>query len=716
MPFAEDHRTRDLGTMVLVLRPDLVFTPRYIGGEPSYIVEDRANSKYFNIGIPEYTFVSCFDGKTTVATALSLTAQTIPSGGLSEHDAATVCRWLIENELAFTVESASTERLAAASKEHARSKRTTWNPLYVKVPFVYPDRWITKLCPWVSWLYSKPLAVLTSVLAVIAAYQVWWNGNEFISASAGVFSPGRWLWLGLIWVLLKFVHEVSHAVVCKRYGGTVHEAGLVFILLAPMAYVDVTSSWQFKSKWQRIYVAAAGMYVELLIAALSAIVWTATDPGRTNDLCFNIMLMAGVTTVAFNANPLMRFDGYYMLADLLDVPNLYTDGQLFLRNAGRRYFFGVLSRVSTNSRSRDTFIRLYGIAAFLWRQMVTFGLVIIAATMFEGAGVIIALAAVFLWLVVPSAKLLAFLVRGNEREQPNRVRFACVAIPVVLLTLFAVNTLPWPGVTRAPAIVDYAPMSVVRSGCSGFIEQIHVSDGELVSAGQLIATLKNDELRAELYDLELAMEQSQLRTRVFRQRDELASAQAEQMELESLKKKHKEKAAEVESLMVVAPHAGRINVRNSDALVGTYVTPGTEIVSVGEESKKELHVAIPQEDVPDFLDHVGHIVHARLPGGPRLHGNLVRLPPRASLEPSHLSLTAPYGGPLEVRKKLDHEASDDRDDYELLQPRFVGIVPLSIQASTKFRVGQRGVVWLDDSHETLASRLWRILQDQIPEN
>ena len=710
----KDYRVRDLGLMTLTLRPDVIFTPRSMGGEHCYIVEDAVNSKYYSIGIPEYTFISCLDGKTSVAKALSLTARALPKNALTEEDAAAICRWLVESELAFTAESADGDRLMKEAQYKSQPKWAQWNPLFLKIPLWFPERFFSRCSPQIGWLYSKPVAVLTLLSVLLATYHVQANWNQFLVASHGIFSPNRWIWLGLCWLFLKIIHEFSHGAICKKYGGTVHEAGVILILFAPLAYVDVTSSWRFKSKWHRIFTAAAGMYIELMIASIAALTWVATEPGFVNDLCFNVVVMASITTLAFNANPLMRFDAYYILSDFLDVPNLYTDGQMFLRYLGRKYLLGIPTEFSTGSWSRDAFIRIYGIAAFLWRISITFFLIVAAATMFEGAGIVLAILATVCWLAVPAIKFATYMIRGDGWQRPSRVRFVCLVLPILFAAMYLINRVPWPGVTRATAIVQYSPLTVVRASSPGFVREIHVKSGQFVDAGQIIATLENDDLRFELQDLEISIQQSLLESRVLKQREEMAAHQAEQKTLLSLRKKLAEKRAEVDHLTVRAPIRGRIVLRKPASLIGTYASLGSELVSIGDESRKELRVAIAQQDVETFLNHVGNLINIRLPGGVRLACPLTRVPPGASVDPPHVSMCAPYGGQLEVRARETRRFENPADQFELISPGFTGIVKLPPVESSRLRVGQRGVVWLARGQETIGGYLHGLLRDQIP--
>ena len=170
--------------------------------------------------------------------------------------------------------------------------------------------------------------VVVCLGAVGVLYVDW---QRFSAGSAGILAPGNWWSLAAAWFVLKLGHEISHAAVCKKYGGTVREMGLIFILFAPVAYVDVTSCWRFSSKWHRIHTAAAGMYAELFLAALAVFGWSA-ESAVVQHLLHNVVFMASLTTILFNANPLMRFDGYYLLTDLVDVPNLYSQGTQWVQS------------------------------------------------------------------------------------------------------------------------------------------------------------------------------------------------------------------------------------------------------------------------------------------------------------------------------------------------------------------------------------------------
>ena len=217
----------------------------------------------------------------------------------------------------------------------------------------------------------------------------------------------------------------------------------------------------------------------------------------------------------------------------------------------------------------------------------------------------IALFTAAIWLAVPAWKFAANLMQGSACGKPSLWRLAGVVLPAVLVIFYFLTHTPWPGVKRTPAVVEYSPLAVVRAGSPGFVAEIHVRSGQQVEAGQLLAALVNLELQSEFRDVELAIKQSQMKSRALKQREELAAYQAEQKQLESLLKKREEKRDEVAQLTVRAPISGTVIVRDPDALFGTYATTGAEIVSIGDERRKELRMSIGQKDLDAFVAYQG---------------------------------------------------------------------------------------------------------------
>lgn len=705
-----DHRVCEPGETRLKLRGDLTFTPDTSGGTPFYLVEDRLNSRFFRLGVTEYTFVSLLDGQTTVDEALSQLSTVLPNHQMTQADAASQCKWLIEMDLAHSAGSVQSSRLAESAKTTRDNQALQqFNPLMFRLPLMRPDAWFDRLAKPLGWLFSPIAGLFWLVLLAVGGYLVAAQWERFLASSQGLFAPGNWFWLALVWLVLKIVHEISHGVVCKKYSGKVRETGVMFMLFAPLAYVDVTSSWRFRSRLQRMHVAAAGMYTELMIAAVAAIVWSQTESPWLANLCFNIIFMSSLTTLLFNANPLMKFDGYYILSDALDIPNLDTSGRNYLRTWGRKYLFGAPATLPDWGLKNGIIVRVYGWASFGWRTMVCLSMVLTAATLFHGAGVVLALLAIVLWYGLPAFTLAKYLAAGEPGDQPNRVRFFLTTGAAFVLGGGFLLLAPWPGVRQAPVVVEYSPPMVIRAASSGFLQTIHVRNGEEVKPGQLLLQLENRPLVRELADLDLQIQQSLIRGRQFHQQGKLAAEQAEAKKREGLQSQRTEKQLQVDQLAIYAPSAGRVVARNLAAKQGVWLEQGDEIVTIGNESKKELALSIAQNDLKVFDRRVGETVLIHLPHRAAFEGKLQRVVPQATLEPPHAALLAANGGPIAVKPKADSGEAT----FELLQPRFKGVVLLNASQSERLFSGQRAWVSYRPFDESIGVHLYFAATDWI---
>ncbi|MGD9127079.1 MAG: efflux RND transporter periplasmic adaptor subunit, partial [Planctomycetia bacterium] len=664
---------------------------------------------------------SLLDGKTTLSEALGLIAKSNPNAALSEHEATSVCNWLIDNGLVHTFGVAGLNEPELSLPKTAEAPSWAgWNPLIYRVPLLHPDRFFEKMAPYVGWLFTSWVFIFWLALGLAAAYCIWSDWSRFLLSFNGVFAPMNWLWLPLCWLVLKLVHEFAHGLACKTQGGSVREAGAIFILFVPVTYVDVTSSWRFRWKWQRILTAAAGMYFELLVAGLAVLLWSATGPGLVNNLCFNVILMASVTTLLFNANFLMKFDGYYILSDLLEIPNLQIVARQYVYACLTRPFHDPdpPSRSLPSSRLQRAFIFCYGVAAFCWKIVVCACMIIAASTFFHGAGVILALAAIFLWLGMPTIRFLKRNFYSKKRQHGTR-RFSFPSLGVaIFLAVLLVTVVPWPCPTRAPAVVQYAPLAVIRADSPGFVSEIHVRAGQSVKKDQILATLRNDELHKDLADIKLSVKQAEVKIRVYEHQREMASVQAEMKNLESLQSKLQDKQLQVDQLTIRSPIAGTVIAdENLAMLKGVYMQPGEEILAIGDEESKELQLAISEQDLTSFREVVGTSLRIRLPGGHLFKADLSSIMPRASLQCPHEALSANNGGPLGVRASTSNAENDvnSGQELDLLSPHFIGTIELTGSQSLELKAGQVGVVSIYSDYKSIGTQVYRIVTRWVRE-
>ena len=625
------------------LRPGLRFAPRTAGGERFHLIEDEAAGAFHRVGPAEYAFLSRLDGRTTVGEALAKTAN-LGADALTEREAAHVCRWLVESGLAGTPGTDRAARvIAAAEKKDRAAALGLLDPIAVTVPLFDPNRLLELCRPALGWLFG-PVGVLLWTAALLAGgYELAAGWGRFAGFAPAAFGPHAWAWLAVSWAGLRVVHELGHGLACRRFGARTGKAGVLFLLFIPLPYTDVTAAWRFAGKWPRIAVSLAGVYVELLIAAAAALVWARVGPGVVADRCRDLILTAGVGTVLFNLNPLMRFDGYHVLADLLDVPNLADRGRRTVASWWRRAFLGGPAGAKEAGGWRRWVVGIYGPLAALWRVLIGVSLIGGAAALLHGAGLLVAVPAGLLWFGRPVWRGAKAVMLAGPRGW-CRAAAACSLLAAAGWGLWRV---PVGGTLRLPAVV-LAETEEVRAPAAGFVRRVHVEPGEWAEAGDVLFELENPDLARRSAALGLDLEASRVRRRRHLHRGELAAAQVEARQAAALAAQRAELTALLAGLTVEAPVAGRVMGEDLAALEGVWVRPGRALASLSAEGSLGVLTLAGADGRPRIAP--GAAATVRLIGGesrPR-PAVVAAVEPTAGLALPHPAFGANVGGPLPV--------------------------------------------------------------------
>tara|TARA_R110002095_G_scaffold204582_4_gene187391 strand:- start:233 stop:1054 length:822 start_codon:yes stop_codon:yes gene_type:complete len=261
----------DIFSNCLKLREELIFTLQTGNGQEYYTLNDPLHSRYFRLGPAEYTFLTLLEGRSTVRESYSRMSTAMPFHSLTNDDIVGLCQWAIKMDLVRHQNERF--RQPNSSARNLKSDQSKFNLIVFRFPLGKPDLFFARAERVCGWLFSQPALFGRVMILLFAIFRIGANWTRFYNSSQTILSTDNWLWLAGCWVFLKLIHESAHAIVCKRYDGTVREAGVLLILFAPLPYVDVTSCWNFPSRLARMHVAAAGLYIELLIAAIAACVW-----------------------------------------------------------------------------------------------------------------------------------------------------------------------------------------------------------------------------------------------------------------------------------------------------------------------------------------------------------------------------------------------------------------------------------------------------------
>ncbi|MBL8811380.1 MAG: HlyD family efflux transporter periplasmic adaptor subunit [Planctomycetaceae bacterium] len=703
-----DISTVELSRTKLRLRDDLRFLPQCYGGETWYHLEVSTTTEFYRVGFAEYTFLSLLDGRTSFAEALAVSAQKLGSSALNQRQAMSLYSWLLEHGLASLVdeETASSGASTAARRQSSASTIfTKLNPFWIKIPFGRPEAFLKTLQPLVGWLFSPASMLCSLILFSIAGVLLRSHWSLFHSASATVISRDNWFWLLLAWISLKFIHETAHGLVCQRYGGAVRDTGVIFAFFTPMAYVDASSSWAFTSRWQRIHVAIAGMFSELVIASVCMILWTQTDSAELQFWLQNVILMASLSTLLFNLNPLMKFDGYFICSDLLQIPNLASQSMEVLQSVVRKILLGEQNSRPQAVGHRWWVLLSYGVASALWKLMVSLSMLIAASVLFHGAGLLLAGLGIFLWFARP---LFRILKQCGElwRQRPERLfRGSLIGGAFVSLVVLAVTCLPAPVMMSAPGVVDFTDGETVRAETAGFIEQILVENGQSVSKGDRLLTLRNDDVTARHLDLVHRIAQEELRRQTASNEHDSGALSIADGNLVSLHRQLLESQRELEGLDLRASRDGIVVGTRLKELVGTFAPAGKDLMSIGLPNDKELQLSIGQRELPEALQHVGQPVRVRIGTRGSITGVLKRVNPRASRSIPHEALAAINGGELPVVQ--DEARKRGESSLRLTEHRFTAVVQIPAEEAPNLFCGERGTASLGLPSMSLGRWAWR---------
>ena len=663
------------------LRGDLHFSIQELAGDRVCVIEDRTAWRFHRVGLAEYGFLRALDGRRTVASILAQIARDGGPDAFTEGEALQMVRWLKDNHL-LALESDRTTDQNAATERQILGALTWLNPLVAKLPLARPDRFFTAAEAAFRWALGRFgfLVWLAVVLSGATAVAVDWA--RFDRGFDGILARENWLWLLLAWAGLKIIHELAHGLFCKHFGAAVREIGVIFVLFIPMGYVDASASLGLASKWRRIMVSAAGIYAEFFIAGLAALLWARTPDGLTATIAHNVIFTGTAVTLLLNANPLMRFDGYYILGDLLGLPNLATRGRAFTRSLAARVFLGPRGGTPPALRTReDWIVAAYGLASVLWQTLIFAGLLVAASTALRGGGLLFAAIAGALWLGVPLWQMSRAAARAKGSTL-DRLFTIAWRLGILVTLVAALVLVPFRRSVSSPAVIELADTAVLRAECPGFVQFVHVRDGDQVAADQVLVELRNDDVAAQLDRARLDLQQQELRARIAYSRGELAAFQAETAKADTLRDAVAERAKYFATLQVRAPFAGRVTSRQLDHLVGSFIRPGDEIAQLGRAAGSDVRIALDQESAAHFRTAVGAPVRVRIEGGETLDAQLTRVEARATRELIHPALTALAGGPLPLRRAED---DDKKNPYELAEPHFVALAHLG---AAQAQIGQ----------------------------
>ena len=682
------------------LRPSVKVRRQSFRGQRWHVLENPFSNQFFRVRPAAYEFIARLRPDRTVEAVWKECLERFPDEAPGQESVIQLLAQLYHSGLLqYHLAEDTAQLFERYEKTRQREIRSRFlNIMFMRFPLLDPDQFLLRTLPVIGKLIN-PVGALIWLGTVIAAFKVVIdNFPSLIEQSQSLLAPGNLFLLYAGMVIVKTCHEYGHAYFCRHFGGEVHVMGVMLLIFTPIPYMDATSSWGFRSRLKRALVGGAGMIVEVFIAALATFVWVNTGQGTIHSLAYNMMFVASVSTLVFNLNPLLRFDGYYILSDLLDIPNLHQRATQQLKHGIERYAFGVKQSESPAQTGPEAgLLGTFGIASSIYRVFVFGSILLFVADRYLLLGIIMAVVCAISWITVPLSKGLIYLC-SSPRLFRNRLR----AIGVTAGTLAAIFTIlqlvPLPSHFRAPGVLKAREWSEVMNQSPGYIEKLLVAPGTPVVRNQPLIQLLNQEL-----DLNLAASRSKQREVQARLRQALQEATPNLKPLNSLMEsvvlQLKRLEADKASLVVRSQHDGTWVSPQIQEFTGRWLPKGTSLGLILNTSAFQFLAPVAQRDGDTLFDRKLYSAEIRLYGESGIPVPVERwkvIPAERKRLPS-AALGWASGGDVPV-------AATDPQGETALEPFFE--VRAEVTGGTEFALlhGRSGKIRFDLENEPLLPR------------
>ena len=559
--------------LTLRMRPDLTARRHRYHGRTFWVVKEPVGLNYFRFHEEEYAILCMLDGRTSLEDIKEEFEVQYTPQKITYHDLLQFVGMLHRSGLVIS-ESAGQGRQLKKRRDEKK-----WRELMGKLSNVFslrfrgidPERLLNWLYKYTWWFFTPTAVFFSIMLGLSAGALVLVQFDVFMSrlpAFHEFFGPRNWIFLGITMGVVKVLHEFGHGLSCKHFGGECHELGAMLLVFTPALYCNVSDSWMLPNKYHRAFIGAAGMYVELILASIATWLWWFSEPGLLNHICLSVMFICSVSTVMFNGNPLLRFDGYYITMDLLEIPNLRQKSTEVCKRWFMEYCLGIEQPENPFLPQRNQFwFALFTVAAVIYRWVVVFSILYFLNSVFEPIGLkrlgqLIALAGLVGLVVQPLWAAYKFVYTPGRMNKVKRLNLG-ITIAVVAAAIGAFFFVPFPHAVNCSFEVQPKDAKQVYTAVPGEMDQLLVQPLQAVKAGQPLAVLRNHDLEVDyeaavgaVADAETQLKSFELQrfrnpnvsVRIDQARKALATAQ------ETLAMKEKDR----QRLTLTAPKDGRV--------------------------------------------------------------------------------------------------------------------------------------------------------------
>ena len=676
-------------------------------GDVWHVLQDPQSGKMHRLPETAYNFFARLDGSHSVQDIWLRLCDLFPDSPPSQTEILQLLAQLHSSDL--IVGDRMPNLVEIDRRARAEDRRTLWgyvkNPLSMRFPLIDPEPFLARP-PWVARaVFSIWGAVLWVALLGAALLALFLHAHtEPLPKLEQVATAANLAYLAVAYIVMKALHELGHGWAVKRWGGEVREFGVMLLVFFPVPYVDASQATFFAQKWQRMVVSAAGIMVELALASLAALVWLAADPGVVRTLAYNLMLIGGVSTLMFNGNPLLRFDGYFVFADFFESPNLGQRANQYFWHLVRRGFLRdheTLGPVVAKGEGR--FLFSYATAAFLYRMSVLLVISLLLVRTMPVIGTAMVIWSLVTAFLLPMAKGLRYLTTDPAIDviRSKVIMRAGTAVISLFAVLFV---LPLPYVTSADAVLEPAEGGLLRVSGRGYVERVLVQNGQnvqvdtpvmqlsdpLLSLQSLLAEAERDDAVARLGALPLSDQNGR---ELWAEQVAFAEAKLADLRLRE------------SQLLVRASTAGQVHVPDAEAMPGRFLQQGEVVAVILTPGATRWRVAIPAVEAPAVDAGNRRIeLRPRTDSALRLEARILQRAQEVTTALPSFALTTKGGGSL-----LSDPSSENPVSLEPVV-NYVLEVDAVTENARSFPQGSRATVRFVHDPSPLGPRLWRAME------
>lgn len=667
-----------------------------------YVLRDEITGKHHRFNQAAYNFIRLIDGQRTVNDIWNSLNEDLGDDAPTQDQVINLLGTMHFKDYLQSNFAADIHQLIDRRKKERKQlfKSRFGNPLALRFSLLDPNAFLNKFMPYVAALFTRTAGVIATCIILYAVLQMARNW-ELLSNHAieNALSQYNLLLMWLVYPVIKVLHELGHGFAVKRWGGQVHEMGIMFLVLMPVPYVDASAASSFRSKYKRMIVGAAGIAVELLMASIALLIWLNIQQGLLSDILFNVMLIGGVSTILFNGNPLLKFDGYYVLADAIEIPGLANRANRYYGYLLQKYIFNVQGlEPEVMARGESVWFMLYAPAAIIYRLFLIVAITLFVANKYFFIGTGLAIWAVFMQVVMPITRWMQYLFSSPALMQ-KRQQAITITGSVLVAAAAIVFMTPVPLNTMTEGVVWMPELSHVRARADGFVDSVLVKPGQPVSKGKALIETSDPLVKARLKLLKAQYLELKVK-RVALIKQDIVQADLMLEEMHQMQASIARLEEQIAELMIDSPDDGVFVMPNTREIEGYFVKQGDPVGYVINYDEVSIRMVVPQnaiglvrqniEDVEvRFIDDIEQIYRT----------DISREIPSATHQLPSKALAQQGGGKIQT-DPFDTSGVKTKDQYF----QFEVALPANMIAS---HIGQRVFVKIKHGHEPLAKQWYR---------